>query len=719
MILQSAVVQSQEFSSVTIKIQVLSSVVVTDLTLFFSVSLTQDVAQKVGRLARNLIPTTILETNVDSVGSDFQYTVTILYATQDINPVIPPVPPGPAVQPGPAGPPGPPGPAGAAGPGFSFSSSPPVTGAHTAGEVLINSTPTRIGPPGTGYYVDGWKCTASGTPGSWTPIFAQLSPRLPVEQFAGIEKTRTAGYGQRDGAQLLYLNGNYYLLGGWNAVLPNSWSASDITTNEVWRSTDLVSWTKILTHDANPPVSGAGARWRRRHSFGTLVIGNYLYVIGGDTSDTGPPYPSDVWRSLDGITWERVAATSPWQYLSIVGYFQNAIHIMGGTGSSRQHTRSLDGGVTWQTLPDMPFDRASITRAVTDPNRNRMYLIGGLDPITGNRKNDCWEYDGVSWAQVSASAAWLGREWIATAYYESRLWALTGSNVSNQGGGRYSEDGGATWVDLPVIPWPASHADGVFSNSNGIALASGSGLDSRAYLLKKLAADPAVFTATLPWTMWYEGSNFNPITPIVFGKPSAGNSANHYLIVNLPHVPTQGEINGRPTIVLDGANDVLRYTGPGEALDIISRTAYTIAFTGKIISSPTNSTTTYQNPGIACESTAYFGIGVRSNGTIEAYHDGGSATHADATWVAGELVHFQIRFDGTNLEIRKNKGAWTSVPKGPITPLTLGPYAIGSKYNLLADFLAVEIAENLATNVAIAKEDLDRVYDEQALKWGL
>lgn len=601
---------------------------------------------------------------------------------------------------------------------------PPTTGAHVVGEVVINIAPTRIGPPGVGYQIERWRCDAAGTPGAWTPVFSPVSPVLPAEQFGAIEKTSTAGFGQRDGAQLLYLGGYWYLLGGWNASLPNGWSASDVTTNEVWRSPDLAAWTKILAHDPNPPVSGPGARWGRRHSFGSLVVDNYLYVVGGDTSAGGPPYPSDIWRSVAGVscgvTWEQVAATSPWKYLSIVGYFQGAIHIMGGNDAPRQHVRSLDGGVTWETLPDLPFDRSSVTRAVTDPNRNRMYIIGGLDPVTGERKNDCWEYDGVSWVQVSASAAWNGREWIATAYYQSRLWVLTGSNVSNLGGARYSENGGATWIEMAAVPWPGSHADGVFATeSGGIALVSGSGLDSRAYLLKKLAADPTVFTATLPWTMWFEGANFNPVTPIVFGKPSAGNSESHYLIVNLPHVPSQGEINGRPTIILDGVNDVLRYTGPGEALDLISRNAYTIFFTGKILSSPTNSTTTYQNPGIACESTAYFGVGVRSNGAIEAYHDGGSATHADETWVPGELAHFQIRFDGANLEIRKNKGAWTSVAKGPITPLILGPYAIGAKYNLLTDFLAVELCENGVANVAHAKEDLDRVYDEQKVKWGL
>lgn len=605
----------------------------------------------------------------------------------------------------------------ASGNSLPSAASPPTSGTYTIGDVIFNSTPTRIGPPGLGYYIHAWQCTATGTPGAWTPIYAQLSPTLPTEEFAGIQKTGAAGYGQRDGCQLLYLNGFYYLLGGWDAALPNAWSATEVTTNEVWRSPDLVTWTKILAHDSNPPLGGAGARWRRRHSFGTLVIGNYMYVIGGDTSDTGPPYPSDIWRSLDGITWELMAATSPWLYLSIVGYFQGAIHIIGGSGDPVQHKRSTDGGLTWETLTPTPFPRASVTRAVVDSNRNRMYVIGGLNPDTSALMNDCWEYDGTTWVQVSASAAWLGREWIATAHYESRLWALTGSNVSNRGGARYSEDGGATWTELDAVPWPGSHADGVFATSAGIAMAGGSSFADKAYLLKKLAPDPSVFTATLPWTLWCSGSGFDPNTPRVLSKNSSGTSGTRTLNI-VSGSPTQGEINGRPTIILDGVNDVLRYTGAGEALDLISRTSYVICFTGKIISSPTDDVTTYQNPGIACESSAYFGIGVRSSGVVEAYHDGGSATHADVAWTTGQLVRIQVWFDGTTLRIRKNKGAWASVAKGIITPVSLGPFAIGSRHNLTA-FAALELGEILVSNSpAITEDDLNRVDDEQLLKWG-
>lgn len=597
--------------------------------------------------------------------------------------------------------------------------SPPSRGFHEEGEIVFNSAPTPLGHPGTGFVVEGWRAAPGGTPGAWTPILSALSPPIDTrDRFGGIQKTGVAAYTQRDGAPLVWHRGLYFLLGGWNGLLPNGWSATEVTTNQVWSSPDLVTWTLLLAHDPNPPTSGPGARWRRRHTFGAFSDGTYLYVVGGDTSD-GLPVPSDVWRSLDGIVWERVAATSPgWQYLSILGYFQEAIHVLGGSASPSEHWRSLDGGLTWERLPDLPFARASVTHAVVDDVRQRMYVIGGIDPTTGEDQNDTWEFDGVAWRQASASAVWLPRQWIATAFYANRLWALTGSNVLNQGGLRYSDNGGATWTEVDAYPFPPSHADGIAATPNGIALASGSGLALSTYLIWQLPLDPCVFTATLPWSLWFEGANYNPITPTVFGKVSTGLSAAHSLLVG--GSPAQGEIAGRPTIVLDGVNDFLRYVGGSDTLDIFSLAEYTFCLTARIFSSTSNSATVYDNAGLASDSTAYVDFGVRSNGTIEVYHDGGSATFVGPptpTWVAGDLVHIQIRFVGGLLQFRYGKGTWTSIAKGPIASAVLGPFHIGAN-RLLNQFVGMEICEGMASLEGIGDASLDRVAVEQNKKWG-
>lgn len=530
----------------------------------------------------------------------------------------------------------------------------------------------------------------------------------------GRAMTKAAAFAERDGAEIEHFAGKYWLLGGWDPVAPE-WGGSDITTNEVWSSTDLITWTKELVHDAAAPTSGAGARWLPRHTHGTAVKDGYLWVIGGDT--VLGAVPTDVWRSVNGTTWERVSATSPWAYLSILGVYNGYFHIMGGTSAPTQHWRSADG-VTWTQLADMPFGRSSVTRAVV--LAGKMYIAGGLDADGSTQMNDTWRYDGATWTRMSATATWSAREWVCTAAYDGKIWVLTGkSGLTNAGGLFRSSDGGVTYVSEPAYPYIDSHADGVTVTSDGIILAAGNANPGCVFRIRALPADPSVTMASIAWTLWFDGTTYNPVTPVVFGKASAGNSASHQLVVSLVGgVPLQGEINGWPTIIMNGVDDVIRYTGAGEALDIISRTAYTICFTGKLTTASGNSATTYANAGIASESLAYFNIGMRTNGKLEAYHDGGSGTHADEDWSAGALVHYQIKYDGTNLKIRKGKGAWTSVAKSQIASAVLGPYAIGSRYNL-TQFAGMEICEYAATNVALSDATLDLVADDMAAKWGV
>lgn len=43
----------------------------------------------------------------------------------------------------------------------------PTTGDWMQGDKVANSAPTELGTAGSKYFVDGWTCVVSGTPGTW------------------------------------------------------------------------------------------------------------------------------------------------------------------------------------------------------------------------------------------------------------------------------------------------------------------------------------------------------------------------------------------------------------------------------------------------------------------------------------------------------------------------------------------------------------------------
>lgn len=43
----------------------------------------------------------------------------------------------------------------------------PTTGTYLQGDEVANSAPSELGTAGSKYFIDGWKCVVSGTPGTW------------------------------------------------------------------------------------------------------------------------------------------------------------------------------------------------------------------------------------------------------------------------------------------------------------------------------------------------------------------------------------------------------------------------------------------------------------------------------------------------------------------------------------------------------------------------
>lgn len=46
----------------------------------------------------------------------------------------------------------------------------PTTGTWNRGDKVRNSAPSELGSGGSKYVIDGWICTASGSPGTWVQM---------------------------------------------------------------------------------------------------------------------------------------------------------------------------------------------------------------------------------------------------------------------------------------------------------------------------------------------------------------------------------------------------------------------------------------------------------------------------------------------------------------------------------------------------------------------
>ncbi|MEZ0242598.1 MAG: hypothetical protein ACAH11_04440 [Sphingomonas sp.] len=156
-------------------------------------------------------------------------------------------------------------------------------------------------------------------------------------------------------------------------------------SNAVWRSTNGMDWERMAEHAAWPARSGAKA----------VVFRDRIFLLGGGKLDG--PLAGDVWSSADGVNWTRetdaLASPTPTGFTPQV--FDGKLWLVGANragGFSSEMLVSADGrSFTAVKAPWSP--RGGVATWVSD---GRMYLTGGKYsyPVNGEPKfvysNDVW-----------------------------------------------------------------------------------------------------------------------------------------------------------------------------------------------------------------------------------------------------------------------------------------------------------------------------------------
>ena len=105
------------------------------------------------------------------------------------------------------------------------------------------------------------------------------------------QATAAAAWAARAEHACFVLAGKMWVCGGTN-------SGAGTFFNDCYYSTDGVTWTQ----------GTASAAWTARGGMGYIVLNNFAYIVGGRAS-TGSGTPSnEMWRSPDGITWTKVGS---------------------------------------------------------------------------------------------------------------------------------------------------------------------------------------------------------------------------------------------------------------------------------------------------------------------------------------------------------------------------------------------------------------------------
>ena len=214
------------------------------------------------------------------------------------------------------------------------------------------------------------------------------------------QTTATAAFSARRFTTAEVLNDALYLMGGFTGIHPS--------LNDVWRSTDGVTWTDVTNTTTTSPPRFAG-----RLSPASVVLpgsgaggADELCYIGGFTISAVTP--QNVYKSGDGTTWTQLTpvpgfANDRYNHTAVV--LGGDIYVIAGQEGStikRDVWKSQDNGQTWRRItPSAGAEFGDRTRHSSAVQGGAMYLIGGsLGPVN-QLHNDVWRStDGQTWVNV-------------------------------------------------------------------------------------------------------------------------------------------------------------------------------------------------------------------------------------------------------------------------------------------------------------------------------
>lgn len=250
---------------------------------------------------------------------------------------------------------------------------------------------------------------------------------------------------QKFGHEIIKFNDAYWVIGGAEINYVNQ---DNLSTNNIWKSTDLVSWTKIKEHTP----------FDARKDFNLFKFQNKLWIIAGvSTQDhLGIPYSTafnadksknwkgDVWNSNDGITWNKVSSHGPWSLRRepSVGVFNNQLFLIGGHKTQNWHVNqdiwSSNDGINWEKKGELSDDilattesREGIYRTGLINYKNEFYMLGGdnSSPIAfSGFDRVLYSKDGINWRIKTDTPPWKNQHF-STPHakpfiFKNKLWVL-------------------------------------------------------------------------------------------------------------------------------------------------------------------------------------------------------------------------------------------------------------------------------------------------------
>ncbi len=271
----------------------------------------------------------------------------------------------------------------------------------------------------------------------------------------------------RSQATLTEFNGELWYIGG-KLNYPINVPASGDAMNDVWKSADGITWTRVLEHAPFPP--------RYRHS--TFVANGKLWVVGGQNVTNGVPgeLRKDAWSTTNGVDWVPESAGGVERgYLMQTVQQENKVALVGGVQYAYSNsTWESTNGSDWTELS--PYAQFSPRHTRAAAFKGRLWVVGGQianGRLADSDTNEVWRSDdGLNWTRIEpVGEVFAPRDGHGLVVFNDRLWVI-GGWTNPSGGTNTHVRLNDVWSSADGVTWREEVSSAAFSPRTGhVALA--------------------------------------------------------------------------------------------------------------------------------------------------------------------------------------------------------------------------------------------------------
>jgi hypothetical protein len=248
-----------------------------------------------------------------------------------------------------------------------------------------------------------------------------------------------------------------YLVGGFEADESTGYRQY---TNDVWKSVNGKDWTQIKGRTY--PVGNMDSDFMPRMDHVCLAAQqngtDYMFLIGGTsqledfTGTYSQLYFHDVWRTEDGIVWEKLASNDFGMRAELAACMDPAtgrIYLHGGTHGVTFDNEDLDNhpgedyysvwysdnGTDW--IPDLTFSLLRAGHSLILYDGSLWLFPGKIDNQEHTRYAEGDYYytyrneGNTGWTLDSEGSAFSGRHSYTTVLFDGKVWVLGGETADN------------------------------------------------------------------------------------------------------------------------------------------------------------------------------------------------------------------------------------------------------------------------------------------------